>query len=151
MTEIERRKFLKVALAAMAGVAGSSTISCRMAMCYIPADMSERSFLCSSCKQMMVVGEKDEILRKYNVPLRIQDQGVDAKLIVPKHCPECGFGLQEGKFYVEIEYPHQPTPVRIELKTAFDLELVAFFFKERIAMSEGRIGNTLSQTRLTDL
>ena len=72
---------------------------------------------------MMIVGEEDEILREYDVPLkRIRDQGIDAKLMIPEHCSECGFGLKEEKFQLEIKYPDRPDPTRIELDSASDLE-----------------------------
>ncbi|MCL2711000.1 MAG: twin-arginine translocation signal domain-containing protein [Planctomycetaceae bacterium] len=96
---------------------------------------------CPDCGRTMIVGEKDEILREYNVPLkRIQDQGVNAKLIVPEHCPECGFGLKEAQFQLEIKYPDRPIPVRVELKETNEyvriirgvnneLELMALFLQ----------------------
>ena len=87
---------------------------------------------CSTCERTMIVGEKDEILRSHNVPLkRIQDQKVDAKLIVPEHCAECGFGLKEEKFQLEIKYADQREAVRIELEDAFELELMALFLEGR--------------------
>ena len=101
------------------------------AMCYEPGPPPERKEIpCTTCKQTMVVGEMDEILREYNVPLkRIQDQNVNVKLIFPKHCPECGFGLSEEKFQLEIKYPDQREVVRVELESAFDLELMALFLQ----------------------
>ena len=110
------------------------------AMCYVPVSLFERKEekLCPECKRAMKVGEKDEILNAYNVPLkRIQDQGVDAKLILPDHCPKCGFGLQEGKILLEIKYPDQPKPVRVEperpsriiLGKASELEMMALFLQ----------------------
>jgi len=101
------------------------------AMCYKPGPPPEKKEIpCPDCKRTKVVGEMDEILREYNVPLkRIQDQHVDAKLIVPQHCPECGFGLKEEKFRLEIKYPDQRNAVRVELETAFDLELMDHFLR----------------------
>ena len=105
------------------------------ASCYYPRISAPREKKsCPACERTMTIGEKDEILREYNVPLkRIQDQKIDAKLIVPEHCATCGFGLKEAKFQLEITYPDHPDPVRIELDSAFDLELMVLFLhgKER--------------------
>jgi len=104
------------------------------ASCYVTKMPPVVIKTCPECNQTMTVGEMDEILRKYNVPLkRIQDRQVDAKLIIPEHCSECGFGLKEAKFQLEIKYPDHPDPVRVELETAFDLELMVLFLqgKER--------------------
>ena len=123
MTENERREFLKVALAAMGGVAGAGVLGCRMAMCYVPAPRMPELVPCPECKLTMIPGQKDEILSKYNIALkRIQNQGIDAKLIIPGHCPECGFGLKEAKFQLEIQYADRPELTRIELESASDLE-----------------------------
>jgi len=85
---------------------------------------------CPTCEQTMIVGEKDKILRQYNVPLkRIQDQSVNAILIIPKHCADCGFGLKEEKFRLEIKYPDYSSLVHVELDDAFDLELMALFLQ----------------------
>jgi predicted Zn-ribbon and HTH transcriptional regulator len=98
------------------------------AMCYEMACPAIVEKPCSICERTMIVGEKDEILREYNVPLkRIQDQGIDAKLIIPEHCPECGYGLKEEQFQLTIKYPDQRDTVQVELESAFDLELMALF------------------------
>jgi len=100
------------------------------ACCYDMIYIAPNEMPCPKCEQTMIVGEKDEILREYNVPLkRIQDQGVDAKLIIPEHCPECGLGLKEANFQLEIKYPDHPVPIRVELETARDLELMALFLQ----------------------
>ena len=104
------------------------------ASCYVTMKPPIVQKPCPECEQVMIVGEKDKILRKYNVPLkRIQDQKLDATLIVPEHCPQCGSGLKETKFQLEIKYPDHPVPVQTELESAFDLELMVFFLqgKER--------------------
>jgi len=104
------------------------------ASCYFTLPRIEKTVPCPDCGQTMTVGEKDEILRKYNVPLkRLQDMKVDAKLIIPEHCSACGFGLKEEKFQLEIKYTDHPEPVRVELETAFDIELMVLFLqgKER--------------------
>ena len=104
------------------------------ASCYMRIYPPREKKSCPACERTMTIGEKDEILREYNVPLkRIQDQKIDAKLIVPEHCATCGFGLKEAKFQLEITYPDHPDPVRIELDSAFDLELMVLFLhgKER--------------------
>jgi len=101
------------------------------AMCYeMMASVIEET-PCPDCKRTKIVGEKDEILRKYNVPLkRIQDRGIQVKLILPDHCPGCGDGLKEKKFQLEIKYPDQPDPVRVELTDgAHDLEIMALFLQ----------------------
>ena len=122
----ERRKFLKTALAALAGIAGVGSTSCISAACYTSVFSSYKEIPCPECQRTMKVGEKDDLLREYNVPLkRIQDSGIDATLTVPEHCSECGFGLRKGKFYVEFKYPDRPTPVRIELESATALEKLA--------------------------
>ena len=141
MTTIERRKFLKAALAAMAGGAGLSMVSCRepQAMCYEIGYYEEEEMPCPACERIMIVGRKDKIFRIYNVPLkRLQDQDVDATLIIPEHCPECGFGLQEEKFHLEIKYPDQRDAVRVKLDDAFDLELMALFLQGADRFDKGR-------------
>jgi len=123
MTKNERREFLKAALAAMGGVAGAVGCNPPGAMCYKPATPPSVTTPCPECGQMMIAGEKDEILNGYQVPLkRIRDQGIDANLIIPEHCPTCGFGLKEGKFQLEIKHPDRPEPTRVELDSASDLE-----------------------------
>jgi hypothetical protein len=118
------------------------------AMCYSPAFPRYEKKPCPECERTMQVGEMDEILNSYKIPLkRIQDQGVDAKLIIPEHCPRCGFGLDfcgmtwderkelspeeltARKFQLEIKYPDQPNVFRVELDKAFDLELMALFLQ----------------------
>ena len=163
-----RRKFLKTALAAMAGAGGVGVLtnaSCNRqseirnptraelvkrleklaesepsdssmsgAMCYITVPRPSKKKPCPACEQTMTIGEKDEILREYNVPLkRIQNQKVDATLIIPEHCATCGFGLKEAKFQLEITYRDHPDSVQVELDSAFDLELMVLFLhgKER--------------------
>ena len=112
------------------------------AACYCMAAPIEKTMRCPKCKRTMVVGEKDEIIREYCIPFkRIRDQGVDAKLILPEHCPTCGFGLKEKKFQLEIKYPDQPKPVRVELTGgAYDLEIMALFLqgKDRYTTGEER-------------
>jgi len=164
MTEHERREFLKKAGATLAGVAGVgvlSSVSCNRqsptradlvkrleklakskpknetmggASCYVGFPVRKETVPCSKCEQTRTVGEKDEILREYNVPLkRIQNRGVKATLIVPTHCSECGFGLNEMPFQLTIKYPDQQESVQVELKSAHDIELMALFLegKER--------------------
>ena len=110
------------------------------AMCYSTFGPIFEEKPCPKCEQTMSVGEKDEILREYNVPLkRIQDQGIDAKLIIPEHCPECGFGLKEAKFQLEIKYPDDPVPVQVELDYAYELELMALFLQGKDRY-EGSVG-----------
>jgi hypothetical protein len=121
------------------------------ASCYDMIGITTVEKPCSICERTMQVGEKDEILREYNVPLkRIQDQGVEIKLILPEHCSECGFGLNfcgmkgmvweefsklspeelgSKKFLMEIKYPDRPAPVRVILDDAFDLEMMALFLQ----------------------
>lgn len=66
------------------------------ACCYDPCVVKIVKKPCPACGRTMAVGEKDELLRGYNVPLkRLRDQGLDAKLILPEHCPTCGFGLMD--------------------------------------------------------
>ena len=85
---------------------------------------------CPDCGEMMDVGQMDEILLAYNVPVkRIQDLDLDATLILPEHCPACGLGLKEKKFLLEIKYPDDPDFVRVELDSAHDLELMALFLQ----------------------
>ena len=94
---------------------------------------------CPECERMMKVDEMEEILRAYKVPLkRIQDQGLDAKLIFPEYCPTCGFGLDE-EIILEIKYPDHPDPVQVKperhpklkilLDEPSDLELMALFLQ----------------------
>ena len=56
------------------------------AMCYEMCILEVKEVPCPVCERTMIVGEMDEILRTHNVPLkRIQDQKVNAKLIIPEH------------------------------------------------------------------
>ena len=105
---------------------------------------------------------KDKILNAYNVPLkRIQDQGVNAKLIIPEHCPECGFGLKAAPFQLEIKYPDSPEPVRIELKhpgkfgriigEKNDLELMALFLQGKDRYESGQGSETALKVKVERL
>jgi len=127
------------------------------AMCYEMAIPPRVEKPCPDCNRPMIVGEKDEFLRKYNVPLkRIQDQGVNATLIIPDHCSLCGFGLgffgltgeqryggtppddwTLNKIRLEIQYPDQREPVRVELDSAFDLELMVLFLHGKTRCEAG--------------
>ena len=82
-------------------------------------------------------GNKDiSILEAYKKKFaKIQEQGLDADLIVPEHCPRCGYGLRENNFFLEIKYKDRSCSERIELENAFDLELMALFLqgKDRYA------------------
>jgi len=121
------------------------------AMCYSIISPYKEKMPCAECEQEMIDGRMDEILRSYNVPLkRIQDHGVDATLILPEHCPACGFGLEQGKILVEIRYPDHPEPVRVEpekhskfrimIGEATELEMMALFLqgKDRYPAGQGR-------------
>jgi predicted Zn-ribbon and HTH transcriptional regulator len=101
----------------------------RGAMCYDPGFSKREEKTCPACSRMMGVGELVEIIQSYRIPLkRIQDQGVDAVLIIPKHCTVCGYDLREENFHLKIQYPDQPDPVQIELTCgAYDLEIMALF------------------------
>ena len=112
------------------------------AMCYSTVPDIKEEKPCSECTRTMEVGERDKILREYNVPLkRIQDQEVDAALIIPEHCPECGFGLKEAKFQLEIKYPDLPAPVRVELESHRDIELMALFLTGKDRYTERKGGD----------
>ena len=64
------------------------------AMCYVMVPPKEEKKPCPKCGLTMKVGEKEELLNKYDVPLnRLQSLGLNAKLILPEHCPDCGLGL----------------------------------------------------------
>ena len=124
------------------------------AMCYRPAGRRMEERPCPECERTMRVGEKDEILRAFTVPLRrIRDQGVDATLLVPEHCSTCGFGLKSNRFQLEIRYPDYPDVVRVELnsldafemrfpalRTINDLELIVLFLegRDRFRARQGR-------------
>ena len=120
------------------------------AMCYVPAPLLKRQISCPDCGEKICDGEKEKILSAYNVPLkRIRDLGVDAKLILPEHCPTCGLGLnacgltwrqqselrkspdewKRRNFHLEIKYPDDPDFIRVELDEAHDLELMALFLQ----------------------
>ena len=112
------------------------------AMCYAIHFPEKVEMPCPECTRAMEVGERDKILSEYNVPLkRIQDQEVDATLIIPEHCPECGFGLKEAKFQLDIKYPDLPDPVRVELESHRDLELMALFLTGKDRYTERKGGN----------
>jgi hypothetical protein len=66
------------------------------------------------------------VLKVYEDALeKARKQGLDASLIVPKHCTRCGLGLRESKFLLKIKCSDQTTPLRIKLDTPFDIELIA--------------------------
>ena len=198
MTENQRRKFLKLVGASLAGAAGVSILGCEPentlkaveplipdavedvvsaqtvsrkalaerlkvlaesepptdlspgALCYTGPPPFHQQTPCPDCGEMMKVGEMDEILSAYNVPVkRIRDLGLDATLILPEHCPGCGLGLnacgldgqqafelhkspedwKRSRFHLEIRYPDDPDFVRVELGTAVDLEFMALFLQ----------------------
>ena len=60
---------------------------------------------------------------------KVREQGLDADLIVPEHCPRCGHGLRENKFFLEIKYKDQSHAEQIELDNTFDLSLMALFLQ----------------------
>ena len=60
---------------------------------------------------------------------KVREQGLDAELIVPEHCPRCGYGLRENNFFLEIKYKDRSCSERIELENAFDLSLMALFLQ----------------------
>ena len=159
MTETQRRKFLKLIGVSLAGAAGVSILGCEprelrsptrqalanrlrklarskpptrlvCATCYVMAPRHDIKEPCPECRETMILGEKDKVLSAYHVALkRIQDMGLDTTLTVPVHCPTCGRGLNEKKFLLEIRYPDDPRPVRVELDEAQDLELMAVFLR----------------------
>lgn len=118
------------------------------AMCYQVEVPFYEEKPCPDCDGTLETGKLEATLREYNVPLkRIQAQGVDAKLVLPEHCPTCGLGLldygmdwqQRGKLtdeqreakkpHLEIKYPDVSDPIRVELDSAFDLEIMALFLQ----------------------
>jgi len=151
MIKNERREFLKAALAAMGGAAGAGVLGCRWmpgAMCYMPAPPKPKPTPCPDCERTVIVGEKDEILNGYQVPLkRIRDQGIDARLSIPGHCPTCGFGLKEEKFQLEINYADRPEPTRIELDSASDLENLSLNLQRQDGTGKVRV---LKRAELAD-
>jgi len=120
----------------------------RGAMCYDMAPLIIQQGSCPDCKCTMIVGEKEEILSTYNVPFkRVQDHGIQAKLIIPDHCPSCGDGLKDKPFQLEIKYSDQPDPVRVELENAHDLELMALFLQGK---DRGELSGQHTETPLKD-
>ena len=113
--------------------------------CYEPAPPPEvKKKPCPACERTMIVGQMDEILRAYNVPLkRIRDQGVNATLIVPEYCPQCGFGLMEEKIQLEIKYPDKKEPTVVELNEALDLEIMALFLQGEKSYDASSLGPEL--------
>ena len=113
------------------------------AMCYDMISPEKVEKPCPDCGRTMTVGEMEEFLSKYNVPLkRLQSQSLDAKLIFPEHCPTCGFGLEslgmakwskneweKRRLQLEIKYPDHPTPVRAVLDGAYELEIMVLFLQ----------------------
>jgi len=74
--------------------------------------------------------KKLSILKNYEGSFaKVQEQGLDVKLIIPEHCPRCGFELQEKEFFLEIKYQDQTESTQIKLENAFDLELMALFLQ----------------------
>jgi hypothetical protein len=109
------------------------------AECYVMAAPVVREKPCPVCKKTMIVGEKDEILREFIVPLRrIQNRGINAKLIIPKHCAGCGDGL-EDEFYLEIKYTDKQEPTRVEI-SPHDLEMMARFLQGKDRYGSGQMG-----------
>ena len=203
MTENQRRKFLKLVGASLAGAAGVSIFGCmpektedagdsvisveedvdididitpmqdeavdaktlrrealaerlrELAWSEMPTDLAESRGVfcyhpmpssyekCLDCGEVMKVGEMESILSGYNVYFqRIQELHLDAKLIIPEHCPTCGFSLKKEKFHLEIKYPDDSEVVRVELDGSGDLYLMAFFLegKDRYPMGGGEEG-----------
>jgi len=122
------------------------------ALCYAMEAEEEIRKPCPKCGRTMKVGEMEEFLREYNVPLkRIRDQGVNAKLILPEHCPKCGYGLQHcgmtweeraelsdeqedaRAIQLEIKYPDHRDPVRA-MVYPYDLEVLAVFLQGKDRM-----------------
>ena len=79
------------------------------------------------------------ILKVYQKAFKkIQEQGLDADLIVPEHCSRCGTGLKTKKFILAIKYLDQPEPVQITLNAAFDLTLIARFLRTEDRVTDGQ-------------
>ena len=76
---------------------------------------------------------------------KVRKQGLDASLIVPKHCIRCGLGLREHKFLLKIKCSDQTTPLRIILDTPFDIELIALSLQGKDRLSE------IGEVRLGDV
>ena len=123
------------------------------AMCYDMASPIIEEVPCPDCQRTKIVGEKDEILREYNVPLiRIQDRGIPAILIPPKHCPDCGDGLKDNPFQLEIQYDDLPTPHRVELTNGVhDLELMALFLQGKDRLKHSNDAETPLKDKLPRL
>ena len=86
----------------------------RVAMCYVPRTPTQ-----------------SEIRRAYKVALNhVQSYGVDATLI-------CG----AENFYLEINYPDRPEPIRVKLESASDLELMERFLAVTDRYVKKRINN----------
>lgn len=124
------------------------------AMCYMRMPWRAEKKPCPECGKMMIVGQMDNVLRRYNVPLkRIQNLGLDVKLVLPEHCPKCGYGvgpcgmgedylwysawdnevdredLTARQLRLEIHYSDMPEPVLVLLKKPHDLEILALFLQ----------------------
>lgn len=77
---------------------------------------------CSRCGQSVY---KDCIVQRYKWDAsRLYIQGLDATLIVPEFCEECGLPLEGKKCWLEIKYPDQSILVRVELDSAEDLRIM---------------------------
>ena len=75
---------------------------------------------------MMRTGEKEEVLSKYNVPLnRLRNLGLDAKLVLPEHCPICGFGLENCSAGWEAEWSIHDRQAEIKKQMILSDELKA--------------------------
>ena len=54
------------------------------------------------------------ILKEYRYPLaRLRKHGLDAKLLVPKHCGTCGYGLDRKNFKLKINYSDGSSSVAV--------------------------------------
>lgn len=140
------------------------------AMCYAMIPPRVEMKPCPECERTMQVGEMKEILDEYNVPLKsIQDLGVDAKLVLPEHCPTCGYGLlncgrsweerrgetaeqwNARKIHLEIKYPDVADPIRVELDSEFDLQIMAAFLEGKTRYDTGQAGEIALKERLNRL
>jgi len=94
---------------------------------------AKKSNLCQDCSELGRTKRRnidvDKIINRYRrrIPFeRLREWNLDATLIIPDLCPQCGSPLGETSFVLEIQYPALDAPVRLALGCPTDLDMIRF-------------------------
>ena len=121
------------------------------ACCYYPACPTT----CPKCGNRRYYGQQvdiDEIVANYRGRVAgLREMGLDATLIVPELCPQCGNALNGKKYLLEINYPDLSESARVELKPARDLKLIALFLRGENRYNAGQSGEVPLKNRIERL